>query len=218
MNLASSAALRKIPCAPHTNSLFISAMQPLRTLRLGASRLLFAVLVIIAAASETRGQGFIPVAVDTVADGTGLFQFTFRRGMPDYVWGVFTNTDAYSLSFSCYGAQQVSVPAGWQGSITNEFVYISYVGSLSPAYLDGVTFAVQSTLTNTMLYDGANLVPGGRGLVLGAIFSYPQQQFLAGGYTTFSYIGPAPVPEPAVPLLLLAGGVVYIGIKRRKHT
>lgn len=156
------------------------------------------------------GQGIVPVAVDTITDGSGLFTFTLRRGEPDYVWGIGPNSESDTVFFPCYGVEQVFLPAGWRGSISNEIVSIGYIGGPNIAFLDGVTFSVRSAYTNSILYDGANMVPGGRGITAGVLHSYPDLQPLAGGFVSFPFIGPAPVPEPSVwTLLLMAGLVVW---------
>ena len=171
--------------------------------------LALALLAVTLGVEKAAGQGIVPVAVDTITDGSGLFTFTFQRGEPDYVWGIGSNSESDTVFFPCYGAEQVFLPAGWRGSISNEMVSIGYIGGPNIAFLDGVTFSVRSAYTNSMLYDGANLVPGGRGIVVGILHSYPDLQPLAGGFVSFPFIGPAPVPEPSVwTLLLIAGAVI----------
>ena len=155
--------------------------------------------------------------VDTATDGNGLFSFTFRRGEPDLVWAVTSTGAANSLVFPCYGAEQLIVPSGWNGSLANGLVSLGYGGSENPVFLDGVTFSVRSSSVGTMLYDGATLEPGGRGLVSGLLYTYPTPQLLlGGGFTTFSFIGPAAVPEPSAGVLLLAATPFLRRAFRRK--
>jgi hypothetical protein len=166
-----------------------------------------------------RAQSNPNISVSSTHDGTGLFSYTFTLGNPNFAWGFSTNQTTLTMRF--HGVQTVFSPAGWTSQVdTNDFVTWRYLNADLVLLGDpSITFTIQSSSTTTALYDrfGPPDPDYPRGIVVGAIYDAPNRTPLFGGYETFSYVGPAVVPEPSSSALFLTAalGAGYTRLSRR---
>jgi hypothetical protein len=140
-------------------------------------------------------QGYLSVSSTT--DGHGLFSYTFDLGSSSYVWGVSSNNGGVYIQ--SHGILDVISPSGWTATVdANEF--INWQPTSGTVYLGQppVTFSVLSSCTGTILYDqwGESEPDYLKGMVGGSLYTLPDHQGVAGGYETFSFLGPQVVPEP----------------------
>ena len=149
------------------------------------------------------------ISVTSTNNGNGLFSYTFTLANPNFAWGFSTNQTTMTMRF--HGVESVFSPAGWTSQIdTNDFVTWRYLNADLVLLGDpSITFAIQSSSTTSALYDmfGSPDPDYPRGIVVGSIYDAPNRTPLLGGYETFSYIGPAVVPEPSSSALFLAAAI-----------
>ena len=156
----------------------------------------FGVVIIFASAWTVFAQGHLSVSSTT--DGHGLFSYTFDRvATSPYIWEVSPNSGG--IFVQSHGILDVISPPGWTATVdANEM--INWLPTSGAMYLGQppVTFSVSSSYSGAVLYDqpfmSGDYQSGG---VLGALCTFPDHQGGAGGYETFTFLGPQVVPEPS---------------------
>jgi hypothetical protein len=149
------------------------------------------------------------LSVASSTDGNGLFTYTFGSSSSALIWGTQTNL---GIIVPSYGIVEISTPADWTYSIENETV-IHFLPKTEPVYIGepAVTFTVRSTSTSAVAYtNGPGLGEYSRGLVVGNVYTLPDHNNVAGGYESFSFLGPEAIPEPTT-LLFAAAALLLIG-------
>jgi hypothetical protein len=176
---------------------------------------ILALAIFLSCKGLSSAQPLINVASSN--DGNGLFSYTFSLGNPTYAWGLSTNNGFLTMRF--HGIQQAFNPLGWVSSIdTNDVVTWRCLNSSlvllgSPA----ITFSIQSSSFQPVLYNDFTSPddPYPRGLMVGGAYEISSHNGIAGGYETFSYVGPAIVPEPATTSII---AVALLGLCHRRFS
>jgi len=147
------------------------------------------------------------LAVTSSTDGNGLFTYTFGTSSSSLIWGTQTNQ---AIILPSFGILAITTPPDWTYSIQNETnIYFTPKSGLVYIGEPDVTFSVRSSSTSAVPYTNTTFFAEySRGLIGGNVYTLPDHVGVAGGYESFSFLGPAVIPEPAVlhfaaPLLLL---------------
>jgi hypothetical protein len=154
------------------------------------------------------------LSVTSSTDGNGLFTYTFGSSSTSLIWGAQTNQGILLPSF---GILEISTPPDWTYSIQNETT-IYFVPKSGLVYIGEpeVTFTVRSSSTSAVTYTNTTYFSDySRGLIVGNVYTLPDHNILAGGYESFSFLGPEAIPEPTT-LLFAAAALLLIGWRGRQ--
>ncbi len=166
-----------------------------------------ALLLFLTLIGEASAQS--PFTLTSTDNGSGLFTYTFTPVDASYVMGA--QPGVGQISIPSYGVLSYTTPAGWTASVDNDIVTWQplsgpiFVGSPS------LSFSIQSSSTQSALYSNYPPLNGpySAGLVAGVVYFLPDYQEGDAGFYSFSFTGPAVIPEPsAIALFLLAAGLV----------
>jgi hypothetical protein len=158
------------------------------------------------------------VSVSSANDGNGLFSYTFGLGSDSsYVWGL--NVDQGNIVIPSHGILDIISPPGWTATVDSNEIISWQPTSSEWAFIGqpSLTFSVQSSSTEAVLYDeppGDSYPVGG---VAGTLFTSSDHQGVAGGIEMFSFFGPQEVPEPSS-FALFAYAALIVGTIRKHLT
>lgn len=193
---------------------------PKRVCNTGKAIKVLAFALLLATSSWVSAQPN-PFLLTSSADGNGLFTYTFSPGDANFVMGMYSNNG--NIYMPSHGVVSVTSPTGWTATVDNDVVIWSAL-STTPVYLGSpsLVFSIQSSSTQPVLYDtplGPD--PYSRGAVVGGVhFLNPIDQQSDGegsvGFLTFSFIGPAVIPEPSSGLLVFLGGLIILSSRRTR--
>ncbi len=172
--------------------------------------------IILACSWTVSAQTY--VSVSSTNNGNGLFSYTFSLGSDSsYVWGV--SADNGDISIPSHGILDIISPPGWTATVDSNEI-ITWQSTSDECVFIGqpsLTFSVQSSSTEAVLYDERFGGSYPMGLVGGSLFTIPDHQGVALGYERFSFFGPEEVPEPSS-FALFAFAALLVGTTRKLLT